>query len=105
MQVHVISTPGSEQMHVFGLGGLSWPTDPFIMDGLKIQSRAVGPWESLEIKVSGGAGGGTTTGDLFYGDLRRPFTTAGMWGLQRVMVNASCPIRPLDGRTCTGGPS
>ena len=60
MEVHAIVTPGSEQMHVFSLGGLSWPIDPFIANSVKIQARAVGPWESLEIKVSGGAGGGST---------------------------------------------
>ncbi|MDX6562301.1 MAG: hypothetical protein QOD65_2115, partial [Gaiellales bacterium] len=103
MQVHVLGTPGSEQMHVFSLGGLSWPLDPFIAGAVKVQARAFGPWESLEIKVSGGAGGGSTVGDLFYGDLRRPFTAAGMWGLQRVISSAGCPIKPLDGRTCLGG--
>ena len=25
-----------------------------------------------------------------------------MWGIQRVMSDATCPIRPLDGRGCTG---
>ena len=66
-----------------------------------MQARGIGPWESPG-QVAGGAGGGATVGDLFYGDLRRPFTAAGMWGLQRVMSDATCPIRPLDNRGCTG---
>ena len=43
------------------------------------------------------------TGDYFYGDQRRPMVQAGSWGLMRVMSDAACPIRPLDGRTCLGG--
>ncbi|MDX6552598.1 MAG: hypothetical protein QOH74_1086, partial [Gaiellales bacterium] len=105
VQVHAIVTPGSEQMHVFSLGGLSWPIDPFLTGADQVQARAVGPWESLEIKLAGGAGGGTMTGDIFYGDLRRPFTAAGMWGLQRVLGNAGCPLKPLDGRSCGGAPA
>jgi hypothetical protein len=33
------------------------------------------------------------------GDLRRPFTQAGMWGVVRVLAPgaAGCPIRRLDG--------
>jgi hypothetical protein len=34
--------------------------------------------------------------------VRRPFTQAGMWGLMRVMSDPACPIKPLDGLTCTG---
>ena len=102
VQVHALVTPGSEQMHVFSLGGESWPLDPFIAGSNLMQARGIGPWETLQATIAGGAGGGATVGDLFYGDLRRPFTAAGMWGLQRVMSDASCPIRPLDSRGCTG---
>ena len=105
VQVHALVTPGSEQMHVFGLGGESWPLDPFLAGSNQLQARGLGPWETLQANISGGAGGGTTIGDMFYGDLRRPFTSAGLWGIQRVLSDASCPIRPLDGRGCIGGPS
>jgi hypothetical protein len=37
--------------------------------------------------------------------MRRPFTTAGMWGLMRVMSDPRCPIRPLPGLSCTAQPS
>jgi FtsP/CotA-like multicopper oxidase with cupredoxin domain len=102
VQVHALVTPGSEQMHVFGLGGESWPLDPFLDGSNQVQARAVGPWETLQANISGGAGGGTMVGDMFYGDLRRPFTSGGLWGIQRVLKDASCPIRPLDARGCTG---
>ena len=63
------------------------------------QSRAVGPWEKLDIKVAGGAGGVTQQpGDYFYGDIRRPFTEAGMWGLFRVLPN-TCARRAAP-RAC-----
>ena len=41
-------------------------------------------------------------GDYFYGDLRRPFTAVGIWGLQRVLApsTGSCPILLVDGSTC-----
>ena len=39
VEVHALVTPGSEQMHVFGLGGESWPLDPFLA-GLQ---RGAGP--------------------------------------------------------------
>jgi hypothetical protein len=102
VEVHALVTPGSEQMHSFSLGGESWALDPFIAGSNLIQTRGIGPWETLQATIAGGAGGGATVGDLFYGDLRRPFTLAGMWGIQRVMSDATCPIRPLDNRGCTG---
>jgi hypothetical protein len=43
-------------------------------------------------------------GDFFYGDLRKPFTVAGMWGLQRVLPQPTgvldCPILKIDGNPC-----
>ena len=103
VEVHALVAPGSEQMHTFSLGGLSWPIDPFIPMAEQIQARGLGPWEGLQANITGGAGGGSLVGDMFYGDLRRPFTAGGLWGLQRVMANGSCPIKPLDGLSCTGG--
>ena len=102
VEVHALVTPGSEQMHVFSLGGESLPLDPFLPGSNQVQARGIGPWETLQANIRGGAGGGATVGDLFYGDLRRPFTEAGLWGIQRVLADASCPIRPLDARGCTG---
>jgi FtsP/CotA-like multicopper oxidase with cupredoxin domain len=88
VKVHVLGAPGSEQLHVFNLGGMSWAGDMYIPDSSKWQSRAVGPWEKMDLSISGGAGGdGQQPGDYFYGDLRRPFTQAGMWGLFRVLPN------------------
>ena len=57
----------------------------------QMQARGIGPWETLQANIRGGAGGGTTVGDLFYGDLRRPFTEGGLWGLQRVHVERELP--------------
>ena len=103
--VHAINAPSSEQAHVFTLGGLSWPLDPAIPGSSHVQNVGVTPWETLEARVVGGAGGvNKTVGDFFVGDLRRPFSLAGMWGLSRVLSPAGgsgCPIKPLDGKTCT----
>jgi hypothetical protein len=108
-KVHFSVAPGSEQMHVFSLGGPSWPIDPEIANSQAQASQAVGAWQTFDAEVRGGAGGlMRTVGDSFYGDLRRPFTQAGMWGLMRVLSEPTCagaPIRPLDGLSCTGQPS
>jgi hypothetical protein len=74
----------------------------YIPNSSQWQSRGVGPWEKLDIKVSGGAGGAAQQpGDYFYGDLRRAFTEAGMWGLFRVLPN-TCAASGTPGLICLG---
>ena len=100
--VHQVVAPGSEQAHVFSLGGMAWPRDPFVGNSELTSNQAVGPGEAFDAHVDGGAGGVShSTGDYFYGDLRRPFTQNGVWGLQRVLT-PRCPtlgqgIECLDG--------
>jgi hypothetical protein len=93
VMMHALVAPGSEQMHAVNFGGLSFPLDPNIPNADSAETRGVGPWEMLTARITGGAGGATQQpGDYFYGDLRRVFTRAGMWGLQRVLpVPATCP--------------
>jgi hypothetical protein len=106
VKVHAIGAPGSEQVHDFNLGGQSFAIDPNMAHSEEYSTRAVGPWESLDIDIAGGAGGrARSVGDYYYGDVRRPFTEAGMWGLMRVMSDASCPIKPLPGLSCIAQPS
>jgi hypothetical protein len=94
MLVHVLVAPGSEQTHSINLGGLSFSLDPNIVRADSAETRGVGPWEMLTANISGGAGGTLhQPGDFFYGDMRRVFTEAGMWGLQRVLpVPLACPV-------------
>jgi hypothetical protein len=102
VKVHVLGAPASDQVHVFNLGGMSWPSDMYLHNASQWQSRAVGPWEKLDINVSGGAGGAAQqAGDYFYGDLRRAFTEAGMWGLFRVLPN-TCSAGGTAGLVCLG---
>src|SRR4051812_12581479 len=101
VRVHALVVPTSEQMHVFGLGGIPWPTDFALTGSQMVSAAGFGPWETVEARI--GAGGMTqSTGDFFYGDMRRPFTEGGMWGLQRVYSpgDPSCPIQPLSGPGC-----
>jgi hypothetical protein len=95
LEVHALVAPDSEQMHIFSLGGLSWSHDRQIANSALFTQRGFGPWETIDADVVGGAGGlntGRTDGaagvafDYFYGDLRRPFTQAGTWGVLRVRV-------------------
>ncbi|HET7475818.1 MAG TPA: multicopper oxidase domain-containing protein [Dermatophilaceae bacterium] len=103
MLVHVLAAPGSENAHVFGLGGLRWSQDRFETETNAVTAQAIMTWETFDLKVAGGAGGTQQQpGDYFYGDMRRPFTAVGMWGLQRVLPAnpTTCPFRKVDGSTC-----
>ncbi len=105
VKIHVISTPGSEQSHVFRAGGLSWPRDPYMPGAQEIAAQGIAPYAGIDVHIIGGAGGrGQQVGDFFYGDNRRPFTEGGMWGLIRVLPAPSCsattPIRRLDMAVC-----
>ncbi|MEI7743554.1 MAG: IPT/TIG domain-containing protein [Chloroflexota bacterium] len=102
VKVHVLGAPQSDQVHMFSLGGMSWPGDMYIRSSSQWQSRGVGPWEKIDLAVSGGAGGqGKQPGDYFYGDIRRAFTEAGMWGLFRVLPD-SCATGGAPGLVCLG---
>ena len=102
--VNTLGAPGSEQMHAFNLGGLPFANDVLLHDGNMVETKGVGPWELMTAVIQGGAGGRMQQpGDYFYGDMRRVFTKAGMWGLQRVLPHpATCP--PTGGTTllCLG---
>jgi manganese oxidase len=101
--VHVLMAPGSENSHVFNMGGLSWSQDRFMDQSNLVSAQGMGPWETIDAQVNGGAGGtAKQPGFYFYGDIRRPFTAVGMWGLQRVLGASSptCPIRRVNGDTC-----
>jgi hypothetical protein len=105
VKVHALVTPGSEQVHTFNLGGLSWGLDAGIAKGNELPTRHIGPWAKVDAVITGGAGGrARAPGDYFYGDLRRPFTEAGMWGLQRVLPRGACPATPAEGLACLGQP-
>ncbi len=99
MLVHVLMAPGSENSHVFSLGGLRWPQDRLIPGTNWMSAQGMGPWETFDLDVVGGAGGGQP-GDYVYGDARRPFTAVGAWGLQHVLPADSCSVRRVDASSC-----
>src|SRR3954468_23879424 len=103
MVVHAFVAPGSENSHSFSLGGMLWADDPPITDSDWQTTQGLGAWESFNADIEGGAGGlQHQPGDYFYGDLRRPFTEIGVWGLQHVLPagTTSCPIRRVNGDLC-----
>jgi len=105
VRVHAIAAPGSEQDQVLGLGGLTWPFDPFIPHSEVKFSRGLGPYEKFDANLVGGAGGvARAVGDFAYANRRLAYVEAGMWGLFRVLSDPACPIRPLDGLGCSGQP-
>ncbi|NYI46603.1 FtsP/CotA-like multicopper oxidase with cupredoxin domain [Nocardioides aromaticivorans] len=97
--VHVLLAPGSENSHVFTLGGLYWPQDRTIRYSNWMSAQGLGAWETFDLDVVGGAGGGEP-GDYVYGDARRPFTAVGAWGVQHVLPADSCSVRRVDATTC-----
>ncbi|HEY6852599.1 MAG TPA: hypothetical protein VI139_00015, partial [Gemmatimonadales bacterium] len=101
--VHALVSPGADQPHQFTLGGQAFPSDIGIPRSQLFTTRAVVPDAGIDAQIVNGAGGfGQTVGDFFYGDIRRSFTVAGMWGLMRVYptTGSGCPIKPLDGLSC-----
>ena len=92
--VHAISAPANEQPHSFSLGGLDWSADPGIPESDAVETLGVVPQGVVDAHVTAGS-----IGD-YYGDLRRPFTVAGMWGLQRVLDPVGCPMIGVDGHVC-----
>jgi hypothetical protein len=108
-KVHFLVASGSEQSHVFSLGGHHWLFDPEIDKSQLVQSQGTAPGETFDAELQGGAGGlMRSVGDFYYGDMRRAFQEAGMWGLMRVMSKPTCtgaPIKALDGLSCTAQPS
>jgi hypothetical protein len=105
VKVHVLAAPGSEQPHAFSLGGLNWEADSSLQGGNVVETASFLPWAGLDLSLRGGAGGwAKTVGDHWYGDLRRAFTQAGMWGLMRVLPPTVCKdVKPLAGRECGPG--
>lgn len=104
MRIHALVAPGSEQHHQFNLGGLSWPSDPYIPGANRVTTMQLNATESLDAHLSAGAGTPGATGDVFYGDLRRPFLEAGLWGLIRVLPSTDCSIRSLEDGPCDADP-
>lgn len=103
VRVHVISAPGSEQVRSPGLGGWTRAIDPAVAFSDEVSARALGPYEKFDAQIVGGAGGvAHAVGDFAYGNRRLAYVDAGMWGLFRALSDPGCPIRPLDGLTCTG---
>ncbi len=97
--VHVLMAPGSENSHVFSLGGLRWPQDPRVPNSNWMTHQGMAGWETFDLQVVGGVGGGHP-GDYFYGDTRLPFTQVGAWGLQRALPVDNCSILRVDASTC-----
>ncbi len=102
MRVHVIGGPGGEQVQVFNLGGHTWAWDGGIDRAEQLANQSFGPLSSIDAHVRGGAG---SPGDYFYGNIRRPFTDAGQWGILRVYPTGVGPIRELQDGSASGGPA
>jgi hypothetical protein len=111
MRVHFIGAPGSEQAKVAYLGGLAWPTDPYIPHSEHRDAKALAPWEKVDANILGGIGVGMLLGDMAYGTSRLAYVDGGMWGLIRsataantsncrVFSNGQLAPKVLDGRTC-----
>ncbi len=97
-----LSIGASDQFHVFSVGGHVFPQEPNMWNGGSdkrsqlLPSRSFAAGETTEVELVGGAGGTTrATGDYLYGDMRQPFTEAGMWGIFRVLPAGSSGLGAL----------
>ena len=99
VRIHVM-VPHGEQNHVFTIEGHQWPLEPAMAGSDLVSSVQVGPVETLNIILDGGAGGRfQVPGEYIYGDRRMPYREAGLWGILRVLVpdDPAADIRPLAG--------
>ena len=99
VRIHVM-VPHGEQNHVFTIEGHQWPLEPAMAGSDLVSSVQVGPVETLNIILDGGAGGRFQVhGEYVYGDRRMPYREAGLWGILRVLVpgDPGADIRPLAG--------
>lgn len=92
----------TDQFHTFSVSGHVFPQEPHMWNGGSDQrsqllaSRSFTAGETGEIELVGGAGGTTlATGDYLYGDMRQQFTTAGMWGIFRVLPAGSTELSTI----------
>jgi len=101
-----LSIGGSDQIHLFGIGGHLFPQEPHMWNGTTdkrsqlLQARAFIAGQTAEIELVGNAGGTIRgTGDYLYGDMRQHFAEAGAWGIFRVLPTSTAlgptPIVPL----------
>jgi manganese oxidase len=86
MVFHAIGGAGDQQLHSLSLGGLSWPRDASITGSALVQAQGFGPMQAVDASVAHVG----DVGDSFWGDIRRPFTQAGMWGILRVCAHGQC---------------
>ncbi|MCZ4495676.1 MAG: uncharacterized protein JWM25_259, partial [Thermoleophilia bacterium] len=98
IRVHIAIAGGSEQDHTFSLGGSTWLDDPFLAGSNRVSSIGLAPWEVRDIHAVAGAESGP--GVEHWGDLRRPFTEAGIWGLLRVHGTCSTTFIQIPGSSC-----
>jgi hypothetical protein len=95
--MHAIGAPGMESISSFSAGGQAWHRDPAVPGSEVLTTGQVGSGIAIDMDLIGGAGGPAgAVGDHFVGDLRRPFTVAGMWGLMRVSPPGASGTLPLS---------
>ncbi|MBE7472508.1 MAG: multicopper oxidase domain-containing protein [Anaerolineales bacterium] len=91
-----VALPWGEQDHVFGMEGHRFPLEPYMPGAAETSARKLLPGEAYEAWcIDGGGGGILSGGDYLYGDVRAPFTEAGLWGLMRVYPAVQPHLLPL----------
>ena len=92
--VHALGASSSEQVHGFSVGGLPWRRDMDVPRSEVVTIDRVGANVSLDFELMRGSSA-ARPGDYFVGDLRGPFTQAGLHGLLRVSTfNDAAPGTP-----------
>jgi manganese oxidase len=95
--MHAVGAPGMESINSFTVGGHAWRRDAAVPASEWVSADRLGSGIALDMNLIGGAGGPAgAVGDHFVGDLRRPFTEAGTWGLLRVSAPGASGMLPLS---------
>ena len=106
MKIHVLSTPGSEQPHVFRAGGLSWLRDPYMPGSQEVATRGLAPYQGVDVHLIGGAGGAvrrpaTSSMATTAGPSRKVACGAFFGSSRSRPATQPHPIRTLDGAACS----
>ncbi|MEU7384793.1 MULTISPECIES: hypothetical protein [unclassified Streptomyces] len=90
-----VGVGASDQFHSFTVSGHTFPLEPKMAGAQRVAARTITAGETVDARLgpAGGSLGGT--GDYVFGDARTPFTTAGMWGLLRVLPRSAKGVAPL----------
>ncbi|MEV4315437.1 hypothetical protein [Actinocrispum sp. NPDC049592] len=90
----------TDQFHTFSVSGHVFPQEPNMWNGTTdkrsqlLAAKSVASGETLDAELVGS--NSRYRGDYLYGDMRQPFTEAGLWGILRVLPAGTTALAPIQ---------